>query len=185
MAQTKKNKDTKSHTIKKKAPRVTAPMLRFLETAKEIGIDYAMKKHNWSNEKLHTLLRGNMAFFNKYHKYLGLTPIQVKFLRVFKKRICNVSKTCDAVGIRRRTYYDWLNNNPVFKENALALKSALADDLETVMFNRALVDKSDTMLIWMSKVHLRDRGYVEKIQQDVTVNPFLELMKKASTVDEE
>jgi len=103
-----------------------------------------------------------------------------RFLTAYVPRMCNVAKTCEVVGISRQTLYRWRDTDDVFKKALTECEETLKDDLETTMMTRAIVDKSDTMLIWLSKTKMKDRGYVEKIENDVTVNPFLELMKKAS-----
>lgn len=36
---------------------------------------------------------------------------------------------------------------------------------------------------WLSKTKMKHRGYVEKTETDLTVNPFLELMKAATSDD--
>ncbi len=57
------------------------------------------------------------------------------------------------------------------------------DNIETAMFSKATIDKDTTMLIWLSKTKMKHRGYVEKTETDLTVNPFLELMKAATSDD--
>ena len=56
-------------------------------------------------------------------------------------------------------------------------------NIETAMFSKATIDKDTTMLIWLSKTKMKHRGYVEKTETDITVNPFLELMKAATSDD--
>ncbi|MFK2341622.1 hypothetical protein ACIXN4_10200 [Bacteroides fragilis] len=46
------------------------------------------------------------------------------------------------------------------------------------MFTKAITEQDNTMLIWLSKTKLRDRGYVEKIEQDLNMNPFEKLMQE-------
>lgn len=93
------------------------------------------------------------------------TPEMVKrFISIFKKTGCNISASCDGVGISRQTYYDWRKYHPDFD---LAIKDELErdkDNLESVIKQVAYVDKNPTMLIFLSKVKMADRGYVEKQQ---------------------
>ena len=46
------------------------------------------------------------------------------------------------------------------------------------MFSKALTEQDSTMLIWLSKTKMRERGYVERLEQEVTVNPFEKLMQE-------
>jgi len=34
------------------------------------------------------------------------------------------------------------------------------------------------MLIWLSKTKMKHRGYVEKVEQDLSINPFEKLMQE-------
>ena len=62
----------------------------------------------------------------------------------------NVSVACNAVGINRQTYYNWLEKDEVFREIIKEAKLQLCDDMEQVLIGRA-VDKSDTALIYWLK----------------------------------
>ena len=94
------------------------------------------------------------------------------FLEALSKRLLNVSAACKVVGISLKK--DWDNVAEEFYDN-----------IETAMFSKATIDKDTTMLIWLSKTKMKHRGYVEKTETDLTVNPFLELMKKATSDDKE
>lgn len=107
-----------------------------------------------------------------------------RFLTVYKRRLCNVSKCCEVCGISRQTYYKWVNKDDKFKKAIEDEREAFYDDLETVMFSKAIEEKDTGMLIWISKTKMKDRGYVEKMEQDVTVNPFLELMQQATSEED-
>ncbi|MDD3907436.1 MAG: hypothetical protein PHF34_04400 [Bacteroidales bacterium] len=104
-----------------------------------------------------------------------------RFLKTYKARLCNVSKCCEVCGISRQTYYQWMNKDDKFKKAIEDEREAFYDDLETTMYSKAITDKDTAMLIWISKTKMKDRGYVEKMEQDVTVNPFLELMQEATS----
>lgn len=62
----------------------------------------------------------------------------------------NVSLTCDAVGISRQTYYNWLEEDESFRTKIKEVKLRMMDDMEQVLVARA-VDKSDTALIYWLK----------------------------------
>ena len=104
------------------------------------------------------------------------------FLR-HSKRLLNVSAACKVVGISRNTVYRWRDEDDNFKRSGKNVAEEFYDNIETAMFSKATIDKDTTMLIWLSKTKMKHRGYVEKTETDLTVNPFLELMKAATSDD--
>ncbi len=62
----------------------------------------------------------------------------------------NISTSCDAVGIVRQTYYNWLEKDEKFREVMKEAKMKMCDEMEQVLISRA-VDKSDTALIYWLK----------------------------------
>lgn len=114
------------------------------------------------------------------------TTVQKKkrFIKVFASRLCNVSKTCDVVGISRNTYYRWCDEDDKFKKAVENEEERFYDDLETTMYSKAITDKDTTMLIWLSKTKMKHRGYVEKVENELSGNAFEDLMKSASKVNE-
>ena len=107
-----------------------------------------------------------------------------RFIKVFASRICNVSKTCDVVGISRNTYYRWCDEDDKFKNAVENEEERFYDDLETTMYSKAITDKDTTMLIWLSKTKMKHRGYVEKVENELSGNAFEDLMKSASKANE-
>lgn len=102
------------------------------------------------------------------------------FLDNFVSKLNNISATCKHIGVSRQTYYDWINSDPDFKAEVDDLQEVIKDMIESAMFQKAIVQQDTSMLIWLSKTKLKDRGYVEKQEHEHTGNPFLELMQKAS-----
>jgi hypothetical protein len=65
----------------------------------------------------------------------------------------NVSLTCDAAGISRQTYYNWLEDDESFRNGIYEAKMRMCDDMEQVLVSRA-IDKDTTALIfWLKKNH--------------------------------
>ena len=58
------------------------------------------------------------------------------------------------------------------------VEESFYDKLETTMFAKALTEHDNTMLIWLSKTKMKHRGYVEKVEQDLSINPFEKLMQE-------
>lgn len=106
-----------------------------------------------------------------------------RFLKALDSRLLNVSAACEIVGISRSIVYKWKETDKDFAEKYKEVEENFYDKLETVMFTKALTEQDNTMLIWLSKTKMKHRGYVEKVEQEVKVNQFEELMK--SLPDEE
>lgn len=91
----------------------------------------------------------------------------------------NVSITCDAVGIHRSTYYDWLEKDERFRGAVKEAKLRLGDDMEQVLVSRA-VESSDTALIfWLKNNHdtYREKAGIHVYGEKVLVMPS-ELINK-------
>lgn len=72
-----------------------------------------------------------------------------------------------AVGLNRKTFYDWYDNDPDFRAEYEQILEEQKDFVESKLVNR--IDKNDTTaIIFYAKTRMRDRGYQES--QAVTVN---------------
>lgn len=106
---------------------------------------------------------------------------QKDFIEVFPKKDCNISQTCKAINISRETYNRWYNSNEKFRKAIDEIREAYKDDVESKIYKVALIDENPTMLIWLSKTQLKDRGYIEKQElEHGGSDAFLEVMKEAS-----
>ncbi len=103
---------------------------------------------------------------------------KAKFLKALEARMLNVTAACEAVEISRSIAYKWKSNDPDFAEKWKEVEESFYDKLETTMFAKALTEHDNTMLIWLSKTKMKHRGYVEKVEQDLNINPFEKLMQE-------
>lgn len=108
-----------------------------------------------------------------------------RFIKEYAAKQCNVSKACKVVGISRTTYYKWMDKDDKFKKSLKDAEEDFFDTIEATMFTKATKDKDTTMLIWLSKTKMKHRGYVERQEQEVTINPFEELMKAATSSEDD
>ena len=109
---------------------------------------------------------------------------KAKFLKALDARMLNVTAACEAVEISRSIAYKWKANDPDFAEKWKEVEESFYDKLETTMFAKALTEHDNTMLIWLSKTKMKHRGYVEKVEQDLSINPF-EKCKNCQTMRNE
>ena len=98
-------------------------------------------------------------------KLKGLT--YKKIAEVYEKKACNVSATCAALNISRTMWYRWRE-----KES----EEGLIDFAETKLMGN-IQNGEVTSLIFFLKTKGKGRGYVETVKNEVTLNPFEELMK--------
>lgn len=148
--------------------KITQSLKKFLRTVERYGKFYAVKTCGVSQNELDELLLHNLRFKELYYAALSLTELQVNFIEVYRKKLGNVAKTCEVVGVSRSLYHNWVNVSKTFKLELSAIEQGIYDDVETVMLQKALVDKDTTMLIWLSKTKMKDRGYIDSKQVDNT-----------------
>lgn len=113
-----------------------------------------------------------------------LSKKQKTFLETLSSAMGIVSVACKKAKIGRTTYYRWLNENSVFKELVDEVNEETIDGVESKLLS-AISQNNITGIIFYLKTKAKHRGYVEKFEQEVSVNPFIELMKASAEDDEE
>ncbi|MBR4499246.1 MAG: hypothetical protein IKP11_01755 [Paludibacteraceae bacterium] len=101
---------------------------------------------------------------------------KVQVLKIFEKKGANVSVTCEAANIGRRTFYYWRENDKDFDAACKDIEEALVDFAESMLIEK-INGKDLTAIIFYLKTKGKDRGYVERTEQDVKMNPFIEAMQ--------
>jgi len=105
-----------------------------------------------------------------------LTKKQKKFIELYGgPGLCNISHTCEKVGMSRRNFYYWMERNPKFREAIEDAEESNIDMVETKL-KQAILNNDMTAIIFFLKTKGKKRGYVEQIEQKVEVNPFQQLM---------
>ncbi len=56
------------------------------------------------------------------------------FLKAYKKSLFNISEACRAIGIDRKTYYNWIEKYPKFKEELELTEQQMDDIAETSLY---------------------------------------------------
>lgn len=98
------------------------------------------------------------------------------YLAAYRQAKGNVTLACMSAGISRTTYYKWRDVDAKFKQECEDIEEEAIDFVENKLLGR-INDNDTTAIIFFLKTKGKKRGYVEKVEQDVTVNPFEELMK--------
>jgi len=92
-------------------------------------------------------------------------------LEALEKNLGIVTISCKSVGISRKTHYRWLESDPEYKEAVEAIPDVVLDFAENKLF-KAIQDGNITATIFFLKTRGKDRGYIERIQQeDVSAKP--------------
>lgn len=99
-------------------------------------------------------------------------------LTALKENYGRVTRSCEAVDIARQTHYNWLKDDPEYKEAVEAIDEAAIDHVESKLFDlidgaeREVVTESGivtlkeapnaTACIFYLKTKGKKRGYVER-----------------------
>lgn len=100
---------------------------------------------------------------------------QELFLKHFRESHGIVSYACQKSGITRSCYYKWRELDQKFKEKAEEVEEETIDVVESKLLT-AINNDDLTAIIFYLKTKGKKRGYVEKTEQDVTVNGFEKLI---------
>lgn len=96
---------------------------------------------------------------------------------VYGKKGCNVSATCAALGISRQTFYVRKNSDPSLRERLEEAEESIIDFAESKLVE-AVGEGDLTAIIFFLKTKGKKRGYVEKMENDVSINAFEKLMQE-------
>lgn len=108
-------------------------------------------------------------------------PIE-KIVEIYEKKGCNITATCTALGISRKTFYEWKEKKKKLAEGLEAAEEAIIDFAESKLVEH--INNDDVQaLIFFLRTKGKKRGYVEKTESDVNINQFEKLMQ--DTEDDE
>ena len=84
-----------------------------------------------------------------------------QILELYPKKACNVSAVCSAVGITRKTFYDYMNADDEFADSIEESKEALIDNAESIL-QKKILSEDTVSLIFFLKTRGKSRGYTER-----------------------
>lgn len=106
-----------------------------------------------------------------------------KIVEVYRKKGCNISATCEALGISRQSFYNYKDSSEKLREQIEEADEAILDFAESKLMEH--IDNGDvTSLIFFLKTKGKSRGYVERTE-NVVSNPFLDLMRSCDSEDDD
>lgn len=77
-----------------------------------------------------------------------------------KKTLGNITASCEAAGIARKTFYEWIEKDPAFKTTIEAIEESCIDFAESAL-KKQIEDGNPTSTIFFLKTKGKKRGYVE------------------------
>lgn len=104
-------------------------------------------------------------------------------LKALEQSLGNISSACKKVGVARQTFYNYYDNDEKFRQKVEEINESMLDFAETALMKN-IKDGKETSLIFYLKTKGRKRGYVEKVENDVTINGFEQLMRDLPDPDE-
>lgn len=103
-------------------------------------------------------------------------PIE-HIIQVYEKKGCNITQTCTALGISRKTFYEWKEKKKKLDEGLKEVDESILDWAESKLVEH--INNNDLQaLIFFLRTKGKKRGYVEKTETDVNINQFEKLMQE-------
>jgi len=93
------------------------------------------------------------------------------FLKAYRESLGNISKACEMAKVRRNTYYDWIKNDPGFREKVMEVDESFLDLAESVLLKK--IRKEDLKaVIYFLDTRGKSRGYGKsiKVNGDIKTN---------------
>jgi hypothetical protein len=86
------------------------------------------------------------------------------FIKALKDSLGVVSFACHKAKVGRTTYYRWFAEDEVFKEKCLEIIEETGDFVEYKLLQK-IKDNDTTSIIFYCKTKLKNRGYIERLEQ--------------------
>ena len=98
-------------------------------------------------------------------------------VKMYQKKGCNITATCTALGISRKTFYEWKEKKKKLAEGLEEVDESILDWAESKLQEH--IGNNDLQaLIFFLRTKGKKRGYVEKTETDVNINQFEKLMQE-------
>ena len=89
-------------------------------------------------------------------------------IKKMRATLGNVTASCEAADIARTTYYDWYEKDADFRAAIDAISESCIDFAESSLMQQ-IKDGNPTSTIFYLKTKGKKRGYVEKVESEVTI----------------
>lgn len=100
-----------------------------------------------------------------------------EIVRMYEKKGCNITATCAALKIDRKTFYKRRDKFKCLADRLEEIDESLLDFAESKLMEH-IQDGDVTSLIFYLKTKGRRRGYVERVENEISGNAFERLMRE-------
>jgi len=90
-------------------------------------------------------------------------------IKAMEKTLCNVAVSCKKVGITRQTYYNYYDNDEVFRTKIDNLKEMQIDFVESKLLKLVNEESAAAIFFYLNN-KAKKRGYNERKEVDITSN---------------
>jgi len=101
----------------------------------------------------------------KLHK----STLQKAMIDALEQSLGIVTTACKMVDIDRQTHYNWLREDEDYKAAVDSIQDITLDFAESQL-HKQIKDGEVTSTIFYLKTKGKKRGYVERVEQDVSIN---------------
>ena len=92
---------------------------------------------------------------------------KINFIEAYFRKMGNISKACEEVGIDRRTFYNWLKE-PKFKEMYDDAVKKHNDIIYSKLFKKAAEEEDKDILKFWARTQMKDWGFNEKQELELS-----------------
>lgn len=97
-------------------------------------------------------------------------------LSTYRKKGCNLTATADTLGMTRTKLLKAIEADPDLKAKIDDAREMMLDFAESKLFEM-ISQGNKTATIFFLKCQGKKRGYIERQETEITVNPFQDLIK--------
>lgn len=105
------------------------------------------------------------------HKNLSVE----KIVSVYRSKAANMTNTAAALNVSRTALYNWRKSDDKLDEAMSSCEEELIDNAETALYKQ-VIEGNITAIIFLLKTKGKNRGYVESVENKVSVNSFEQLL---------
>lgn len=81
----------------------------------------------------------------------------------------HITNVCKNIGIERKTFYNWLNNDPEFAEALLDAEAGLNDDIRDVLIEKAAAGDMTAVIFYLKNKHPEFKQEKSSLMQQINV----------------
>jgi len=94
-----------------------------------------------------------------------MSPKKQAMIEAMEQQLGVVTAACKQAGISRWTHYNWLKEDPEYKQAIEHIPDVCLDFAENVLF-KAMKEGNITSAIFYLKTKGKKRGYIERVEQE-------------------